>query len=69
MLEGGCAIGNGGCHQFCFSVPASSGSGTEPECACSTGILMNPETNNCPIGTIHTCESTTSTEEFVAKYG
>ena len=41
-LTGGCSDHNGGCNQFCFTVPASSGDSlTDPECDCITGIELN----------------------------
>jgi hypothetical protein len=47
-LDEGCGSNNGGCGQFCFSVPSSTGQGTMPECGCSTGILEDSTSHLCP---------------------
>lgn len=44
----GCAINNGGCQIFCFSVPNTEGEGTQVQCGCPTGIIIKPD-NTCNV--------------------
>ena len=41
----GCAVNNGGCEIFCFSVPNSDGDGTRVKCDCPTGIILDSDNN------------------------
>ena len=46
VSENSCAVNNGGCDVLCLTVP-SIGDGTEPQCACPTGILFSPDGDTC----------------------
>ena len=43
----GCAINNGGCQIFCFSVPDVDRNGTRVQCGCPTGIGINSDNRSC----------------------
>ena len=45
----GCAINNGNCQHFCFTVPDRNG-GTRPQCGCPTGIKLCADNRTCPEG-------------------
>ena len=42
-----CAVNNGGCEVFCFSVPNTDGDGTQALCDCPTGIIINGDNRTC----------------------
>ena len=41
----GCAVNNGGCEVFCYSVPDNAG--TRVQCGCPTGILLDKDNQSC----------------------
>ena len=45
--HGGCAVNNGNCQHFCFTVPDRNG-GTRPQCGCPTGIMLHADSRTCP---------------------
>jgi len=47
VRQDGCAVNNGNCEHFCFTVPNGNG-GTRAQCGCTTGIRLHSDNRTCP---------------------